>query len=161
MRLPSPLLPLLALAVLLSTGCAIERTLRITSVPEGATVRLDGQEVGVTPVVIPFEYYGVRRVTLYHEGYLTNSTTVNLKAPWTARFPWDLVTETVLPIRRRDRRELHVVLTPGEDVATIPSLRSVIGRAGVLRHAGPEGPRDLPAPEPIEPAELQGGDDTP
>jgi len=147
--------------VLAASGCAVDRSLRVTSEPEGATVRLDGVEVGKTPVVVPFEYYGVRRLTLHREGYLSVSRTIELRAPWTGRFPWDLVTETVLPLRRHDRRKVHIVLTPGEDVATIPSLRSVIGRANVFRNAGPEGPRDLPDPEPITPEEVRGGDSSP
>jgi hypothetical protein len=141
-------------ALLLLTGCAAERTLRVTSEPPGAIVRLDGEAVGTTPCEIPFAHYGIRRITLYKEGYRTESEAVELDPPWYARFPVDIVSEVFLPIGWRDRRKYHVDLIEGEDVLGAPTLRSVIERAGVLRHAGPEGPQNLPDPEPAELPEI-------
>jgi hypothetical protein len=125
-----------------------ERTITIHSDPSGARVRLDDRALGVTPVQIAFEHYGVRRLTLYKVGYRTHSEQIRLSPPWYARFPVDLLTEVLLPLGLNDHREYKVALTPGEEVSDIPSLRSVIERADVLRGAGPEGPRYLPEPQP-------------
>jgi hypothetical protein len=134
---------LLAVA-LVAAGCRTHRYLQITSAPPGAEVRLDDQSVGVTPVRVPFEHYGTRRLTFYKPGYRTSSRRIKLRPPWYARFPLDLVTEVFLPLGLTDRRRVHQELVLGEEVMSLPSLRSVIERANALRHSGPEGPRDLP-----------------
>jgi hypothetical protein len=115
-----------------------ERTITIHSDPSGARVRLDDRALGVTPV----------QIALYKVGYRTHSEQIRLSPPWYARFPVDLLTEVLLPLGLNDHREYKVALTPGEEVSDIPSLRSVIERADVLRGAGPEGPRYLPEPQP-------------
>ncbi len=124
------------------------RTLEITSDPPGAEVRLDDSKVGLTPVSIPFEHYGIRRVTLYKEGFRTHSEQIELGPRWYSRFPLDLVTEVLIPLGIDDRRRHHIDLVQGEEVMSLPSLRSVIERASVLRHSGPEGPRNLPETRP-------------
>lgn len=131
-------------------------------------MRLDDEAVGVTPVAVPFEHYGTRRVTFYLQGYRTQSELIDLDPPWYSRFPLDLVTEVFLPIGLRDRRKYHVELVPGEEIMSLPSLRSVIDRANVLRQSGPEGPRNLPEVRPAvvpaaeepppEPVPPDGGD---
>jgi len=136
---------LLALA---SASCRTSRYLEITTTPPGAEVRLDDDAVGRTPLRIPFEHYGTRRVTFYLEGYRTKSGRIRLKAPWYARFPLDIVFEVLLPVGLTDRRVYHQDLVPGEEVMSLPSLRSVIDRANVLRQSGPEGPRNLPEVRP-------------
>ncbi len=137
------------LAALLG-GCRTERTLSVTSNPPGAEVRLDDQAVGLTPVRVWFEHYGTRRVTFYLPGYRTRSDQIRLGPPWYLRFPLDVVTEVFLPFGWKDRRVYHVDLVPGEEVMSLPSLRSVIERANVLRQSGPEGPRHLPETRPQE-----------
>jgi hypothetical protein len=47
-------------------GC-VERTISITSEPRGALVYLNDEEVGRTPVSVPFTYYGVYDVRLERE----------------------------------------------------------------------------------------------
>jgi len=112
-------------------------------------VRIDDRAVGVTPIRLGFQHYGVRRVTLYKEGYRTHSQRIQLRAPWYARFPVDLFTEVLLPLGIDDHREYTVPLVPGEEMSNSPSLRSVIERANVLREAGPEGPSHLPDRRPM------------
>ncbi len=138
-----------ALAVL-AFGCAAERTLRITSEPEGAVVRLDDETIGTTPFDLSFTHYGIRRVTLYKPGFRTHSEQIELEPPWYEHFPMDFVSEILLPFGWKDERKYHVALVRGSEVMTPPSLRSVIERADALRQAGPEGPRDLPAPRPVD-----------
>lgn len=110
---------LLALASL-SLGCRGDRILRIESVPPGATVRLDDQVIGRTPLEIDFEHYGQRRLALYKTTYRTYSEPLILRAPWWARFPVDLLTEVILPLGLDDVRETRIVLAPdaGEAEAT-------------------------------------------
>ncbi len=149
------LLILLALAL---AGCRTQRSIEITSQPPGARVRLDEQEVGITPVTVPFEFYGTRRITFYKAGYRTRSEQIRLRPPWYFRFPLDVVTEVFLPFGWRDRRAYHMDLVQGQEVMSIPSLRSVIDRANVLRQSGPEGPRHLPE---TRPQEVLPADETP
>jgi PEGA domain-containing protein len=138
------------LPVLLLAACRTHRYLEITSEPPGAEVRLDDEAVGFTPVRVPFEYYGTRRVTFYLPGYRTQSEQIRLKPPWYFRFPLDIITEVFLPLGLTDRRVYHQDLVQGEEVMSLPSLRSVIERANVLRQSGPEGPRHLPEVRPQE-----------
>ncbi|MCC6580441.1 MAG: PEGA domain-containing protein [Phycisphaeraceae bacterium] len=72
----------MALAML--AGC-VERRITITSNPSGALVRLNDEEVGRTPLTVPFKYYGVYDVRLNHDGYKPLWTTHEAKAPW-----WEL-----------------------------------------------------------------------
>jgi hypothetical protein len=132
----------------LALGCRTHRYLEITSTPPGAEVRLDDESIGCTPLKVPFEHFGTRRVTYYLPGYRTYTRRIRLKPRWYARFPLDIVSEVLLPLGLRDRRRVHQDLVLGEEVMSLPSLRSVIERANALRLSGPEGPRDLPEAHP-------------
>ncbi len=146
------LLPAAVLVLAFLAGCAPRRILKVGTIPPGATVRLDGETVGETPLDFRFEHYGVRRITIYKEGYQTHSAQIELHAPWYSRFPIDLVSEVLLPFGWKDSRSYNVELVVGleaAEVMTAPSLRSVLQGADTLRHAGPEGPGYLPDREPI------------
>jgi len=146
---------------LLCGACRTHRYLEITTEPPGAEVRLDDQAIGKTPLRVPFEHYGTRRVTFYLAGYRTQSERIRLSPPWYGHFPLDLVTEVFIPLGLTDRRSYHRELVPGEEVMSLPSLRSVIDRANVLRQSGPEGPRNLPDVRPQTVPSEQGGGDEP
>jgi PEGA domain-containing protein len=135
-------------ALLIGTGCRAKRYLEISTSPAGAEVRLDDEAVGVTPVKVPFEHYGTRRLTFYKAGYRTSARRIKLDPPWYGHFPLDIVTEVLLPFGWTDRRRVHQELVQGEEVMSLPSLRSVIERANALRQSGPEGPQDLPQVDP-------------
>jgi len=49
-------------------GCT-ERLITITSQPAGALVHLNDEEIGRTPVTVPFTFYGTYDVRLEAEGY--------------------------------------------------------------------------------------------
>jgi hypothetical protein len=134
----------LLLTGVLGAGCAAERTLRVTSDPEGSEVWLDGELCGLTPLDVHFTHYGTRRILLLKEGYGTASLRVELQPPWYARFPVDLVSEVLVPVGWKDHHSVHAVLVQGEDRLSMPTLRSVLDRAEALRRAGPEGPGELP-----------------
>ena len=59
-------LSLLLLGCLTGAGC-VQRMIKITSDPPGALVRLNDEEVGRTPVTVPFTFYGVYDVRLHRE----------------------------------------------------------------------------------------------
>ncbi len=139
-----------ALATL--AACRAQRTLEITSEPSECEVRLDGERIGVTPVSLPFEHYGTRRVSLYRSGYRTYSRLVQLSPPWYARFPIDLVSEVLVPLGWRDVHSVHVRMQPGVPVLLEPDLQDILDRAEGLRRAGPEGPPP-PAPRPSDAAQ--------
>jgi len=134
-------------AALALSACAARRELVITSAPEGAEVRIDGEPAGRTPLRVPFDDYGTRSFTFYLDGYVTDSQVVKIRPPWYGYFPFDIVTEVLLPIGWRDRHRIHSDLEPGTGAIPLPDLQSVIDRAMALRHAGPEGPPP-PVPEP-------------
>jgi len=132
-------------------ACAVQRELVISSQPEGAEVRLDGESVGRTPLRIPFEHYGTRRFTFYLDGYVTDSQVVEISPPWYGIFPLDIVSEVLVPLGWRDRHRIHADLQPGTGAIAAPDLESVFARAAALRNAGPEGPLPVVPPQPDTP----------
>ncbi len=62
-------------------GC-IERTISIDSTPPGALVYLNDQEIGRTPVTVPFTFYGKYDVRIEKEGYQSITTLQKAQAPW-------------------------------------------------------------------------------
>lgn len=90
-----PAFPLLLCAILIS-GC-VTRTLSITSEPSGARVFLNDQEVGATPLVVSFTYYGIYDVRLEHEGCQALWTKAKAPQPWWEYPGVDLVAELTGP----------------------------------------------------------------
>ncbi len=132
-------------------ACAPVRELVVESDPPGAAVRLDGEYLGETPLVYPFEHFGVRRMTLYREGYRTTARLVALEAPWQARFPWDLFTEVLVPVGYRYVHRERIALEAEVGEVRRPDVEPVLARAERLRRGGVTGPRpDLPAPGPAQ-----------
>ena len=54
---------------LLLTGC-VERELTITTKPQGALVVLNDEEIGTSPVTVPFNWYGDYRVRISKSGFV-------------------------------------------------------------------------------------------
>ncbi len=139
-------LPRLLLALALAAGtlaCRATREMVISSDPPGADIRLDGVLLSQqTPARIPFKDYGVRRVALYRDGYITYSEIFDVSPPWYAYFPIDILSEIVFPVGWRDRHRLRVKLEPGDTKVEAPELLKVVQRAENLRRAGPNGPRE-------------------
>ena len=131
-----------ALAVCL--GCRADRVLLLDSDPPGAQILLDGRDIGTTPLEYSFDHYGTRRVTLIMDGFLSHSEVLVMRPPWYGRFPFDLVSEILVPFGWRDEHALRVELEQGRSTIDEPDLESVLRRADTLRTAGPEGPRPAP-----------------
>jgi hypothetical protein len=84
----------IALACVMSLGC-VERRLMITSEPAGALVYLNDQEVGRTPLEVPFTWYGTYDVRLEREGYKTLETEQVAEQPWWEKPGPDLIAEAM------------------------------------------------------------------
>jgi len=122
------------------TACQADRKLRVISRPSGATVYFDDVEVGVTPLDVPFRYYGVRRLTLEKDGFRRESETFELDAPWYSYFPLDLFSELLNPIPYKDYHHLTFILARESGDVAAPDLDGLLRRADRLRRAGPLGP---------------------
>jgi len=85
---------LLVSVCLFAIGC-VQRTISITSEPPGALVYLNDQEVGRTPVTVPFTFYGVYDVRLEADGYQPLWTQQRAVAPWWETPGIDLFAEAV------------------------------------------------------------------
>jgi len=94
----------------LAGGC-MQRSLEITSEPEGATVYLNDVEVGRTPLEVGFTYYGEYDVLLMKDGYEPLRTRADAVAPVYEHPPLDLAAEA-MPWGVRTRVPWHFVMTP-------------------------------------------------
>jgi len=116
------------------TGCygQVQRTITIESEPPGALCWLNDNEVGRTPVTVPFTWYGTYGVRLEAAGYEALVTTAKVSAPPYEWIPLDLAAETVVPGIRHDNHEFRFALKKAEPVDPMP-LRE---RAEGLRREG-------------------------
>jgi len=111
-------LPLVALiaAGSLGTGC-VRRTVTIRTAPEGATVILNDDEVGTSPVTVPFTWYGDYDVILRMDGYKTLHTHHRVSRPWYQYPPIDLIAEAFVPFTIHDEHQAFFELEPAEAIA--------------------------------------------
>lgn len=126
------------LAVASLAGC-VERRMTIRSEPAGALVVLDGQEIGHTPVSVPFTYYGERQIKLIRDGYETKTINQTIATPWYQYFPLDFVSEVLVPARIRDERQYLYTLDPETMVPTDRLLE----RAEQVRQNGQNPPEEV------------------
>ena len=94
----SVLLTIVSLSVLIMQGC-VERTLTINTEPQQATVILNDQEIGQSPVTVSFNWYGDYNVLLKKAGYQTLRTHRQMKRPWYDSFPFDFFAQILTPKR--------------------------------------------------------------
>ena len=111
------------LAILALTGC-VDRIISIRSDPPGAQAWLDGEPVGRTPVDVPYVWYGTRELMLTKEGCGSERRMVTFSAPWWQIFPFDFVTDVLLPVTLTDRTTVNFVLQPQvHDDAVVDEIR--------------------------------------
>ncbi|MGP1346932.1 MAG: PEGA domain-containing protein [Phycisphaerales bacterium] len=91
-------------------GC-VDRRLEITSVPSGALVHLNDQEIGRTPVEANFEWFGVYDIRLTLDGYEPLSTQREAHAPLHEQPGIDLLM-LPMPFTKRTRIAWHFELEP-------------------------------------------------
>ncbi len=117
------------------TGC-VERYISIRSQPAGATVYVDGERVGETPVEVKYHWYGTRTVTLEKAGFTSATRQVELDMPWWQIFPLDFVTDVLIPFTITDRTELSFLLEEGKQERI--DVEGVKKRADELRQKARE-----------------------
>lgn len=67
----------------------------ISSDPPGALVYLNDQEIGRTPLNVPFKWYGTYDVKIEREGYRTLETQATAERPWWEAPGPDLFAEAI------------------------------------------------------------------
>jgi hypothetical protein len=144
-RIPALLLLFLGVGAL--SGC-VERRYTIRTDPPGATVVVNGEEIGPSPASKSFVYYGERKISLIKDGFQTKTLIQPIKAPWWDNYITEFFTENVIPVSLRDEREFTYKLEPfkmtpqGELRDRAESLRSEARilpkprRGGILGYFG-------------------------
>lgn len=101
----------------------------VRSNPPGATVYLDGKEIGRTPFSTNFDFYGNREFRLVKEGYETKTVITPVRAPWYQWIGLDFVTEVILPGKLTDHKYYEFEMIPDR---IIPN-RELVDRGEELR----------------------------
>jgi len=111
-RISMTRLPLAALlaALCMGGGGCVERMISITSQPSGALVHLNDEEVGRTPLSVPFTFYGTYDVRLEADGHQPLWTARKASAPWWETPGIDLAAE-LIP-KGRSHIEWHFYMEP-------------------------------------------------
>jgi len=116
-----------------ASGCVerryVVRTVDPSGRPVNALVDINGEEVGISPVSVNYEYYGDRRVTIQAEGFQTIRTVMPLRAPWWDNVVTGFFSENVVPYTLRDERAFTYQLAP----AVSPPPGDLVGRGQALR----------------------------
>ena len=99
-------------------GC-VERVIRITSQPTGALVHLNDEEVGRTPVTVPFTFYGTYDVRLEHDEYQPLWTQRQTNAPWWEAPGPDLFAEMVPDVKVQLDWHFDMAIKPLMDEASL------------------------------------------
>jgi len=124
--------------IFVSAGC-VTRTITVKTNPSNASVYIDGQLVGQSPVTVPFTYYGTRKITIERkddEEKLTHERTTSfekIKAPVYEIFPLDFISELVWPRELKDEHILTYDLVELEPLTTKELQKRVLKNADELR----------------------------
>jgi hypothetical protein len=122
------LLLLLSFSISALSGC-VERRYTIRTEPPGATVVVNGEEIGPSPASKSFTYYGDRKITLILDGHQTKVLIQPINAPWWDNYVTEFFAENVVPLSLRDEREYTYQLEPAQS----PPQRELHNRAEGLR----------------------------
>ncbi len=114
--------------VLAQAGC-VKRRYTIRTDPPGATVVVNNEEIGRSPVSRSFTFYGDRDILLMLDGYKTQHLIQPIAPPWYDNKLTEVVTENFLPFTLRDEREFNYKMGPDD----IPPINDLMSRADNLR----------------------------
>ncbi len=118
----------LTMTALAAAGC-VERTIKITTQPPGATVLLNDEEVGRTPADVHFTWHGTYDVIVRKEGYRTMRAPKNTGLPV---YQWpvvDIFTELLIPYKWHEQHTWHFDMEPQR----LPERQDLINRATDFR----------------------------
>jgi len=104
-----------AFAVLILLGCValpgcVERELFIDSDPPGAMVFVDGVARETTPLSLPFDFYGERKIELRLADHRVHRQQIDLNPPWYMIFPLDFFSEVLIPFTFVDSHPFEIEL---------------------------------------------------
>jgi hypothetical protein len=123
-------------AVTCPAAADVRRRITVRSIPEGALVYIDDQQIGATPVSTSFLYYGTRKIQLIKDGFKTITVKQTFSPPWYEIPGIDFFSENVYQGELRDERVLDFQLEP----ETIPPTHELWQRAEALRASARAGP---------------------
>jgi hypothetical protein len=106
----------LVCGILIVSGC-VERKLTIVTEPKEAVVWLNDEEIGTTPVTVPFNWYGDYNVRIEKSGYEIVNTHRLLKQPAHDKFPLDFFAEVLWPGTIKDSYTWTFDLQPYQPAA--------------------------------------------
>ncbi len=109
----------LCLLPLLLAGC-LQRTITVTSEPQGAVVWINDNEVGRTPVDVDFTYFGKYSVRLRREGYEPVIDVRTTRPPVQELPVIDLAAEAI-PANFHHRIAWHYDLVPALELRVSPA----------------------------------------
>ena len=119
--------------VAMLSGC-VQRKLTINTLPQGAVITLNDEEIGVSPVPVGFEWYGDYKVRAVKEGYEILNTHRRLERPVHDKFQMDFFAEVLYPGHIKDEYEWTFELTP----YTVPDRNVLLLDAEKLRKEAEE-----------------------
>ena len=129
--------------LVISTLCGcVRRRMTVRSNPPGATVYLDGKEIGRTPFSTNFDHHGKREFRIVKQGYETKTELKPVSAPWYQWVGLDFVSEVLLPGKLTDHKYYEFDLQPekivpgSEIVASAEELRQTAHADGILHVGG-------------------------
>lgn len=118
-----------AMALLFRPVGCVKRSITIETDPPGATVWVNAEEKGQTPLTFPFTFYGTYEFRLEKEGFQTLIVKEDVNAPAYQVFPLDLVTDVFLPGTLRDEK----LFAYGLEKQTTATKEDLLNRAQELR----------------------------
>ena len=129
-------------------GCSTKRTLFVTSEPTGARIWVNGEDKGLTPIAIPFIYYGTFDIRIEKLGYDAFAAEVRIPDQIDAYPVVDLPFELIVKQRDFHYRGRLKPTTEESDEALSELVHSAEAfRERTLREARPD-PPPAPAPTP-------------
>ena len=123
--------------------------------PPGASVYLDGKEIGRTPFSTNFTHYGKREFRVVKQGYETKKELIEVSAPWYQWIGFDFISEVLLPGKLTDHKRYEFDLQPekivpnSEIVARAEEFRQTAHADGLPRIGGSA---VVALPDPVPPA---------
>jgi PEGA domain len=112
-RMPAALF---ALAVAAGFSGCMHRRMTVQTDPPGARVLVDGQDIGLTPASLDFNYYATRQITLIKDGYETRTIMQRVETPWYEVPPLDFFSDNFVPFKVTNRHEFRYSLQRQQQV---------------------------------------------
>jgi hypothetical protein len=173
LRCVKPVCVGLLLGLMASVGC-VRREIALLTTPPGATVEMDGQllmterevidregEVieiirpvpRLTPIRLPFSWYGTHKFIVRKEGFARAEQVVHMRPPWYQHFPIDFFSDNVVPWTIKDIRTVSFDLEKEKSIRAASKeekealKKKLLGRADEFRKLAREKVK-APIPEP-------------